>query len=67
MLDRAWPSHLIVSINNKRLSVFSGGFSNVIEIVPLRSDGEPYSTKYEKGFMTPEGAVNYILKKYGKK
>lgn len=67
ILDRNWPFHLIVSINNKRLSVHSGGLNNRIDISPIKDNGHPYPTRYEKGFLTPTGAVNYILRKYGKK
>lgn len=65
-LDYNWPFHLIVYVNNRTLSVYSGGFNNLIEICPLTKDGNPYANRYEKGYLTPEGAVNYILRKYGK-
>ncbi len=64
-LDYQWPFHLIVYINNKKLSIFAGGMSNLIEVMPLKANGSPCSSKYEKSFLTPKGLVNYILRKYG--
>ena len=66
-IDYTWLLHLIVWINGKRLSVYAGGWSNLIEILPLKNTGSPYSSRYERGFLTPAGAVNYILKKYSKR
>lgn len=68
-VDESFPFHLIVYINkySGRLSVYAGGFSNIISIMPLRTDGSPYSNSYyEKSYLTPEGAVNYIKRKYNK-
>ena len=64
-LDNKWPYHLIIYCNNWRLSVYAEGMDRVIEICPLKLDGSPYSNRYEKSFLTPKGAVNYILKRYG--
>lgn len=66
--DPTWPFHLIVYVNSYsgRFSIYAGGFSNLISILPLKSNGSSYKSAYEKSFLTPEGSVNYIKRKYNK-
>lgn len=63
-IDYDYIYHLIININGKRLSIYNSGFDNKIEIARLKINGQPYKNN-EIAFLTPKGAVNYILKKYG--
>lgn len=65
-IDVTHPYHLIVHCN-RAISIYAGGFDNRIDIMPLGVNGRPLNAKYERSFMTPIGAVNYILRKYGVK
>lgn len=47
------------------LSVHAAGWDTRMDVLPLKRDGSPYNSKYERSFMTPKGLINYILKKYG--
>ena len=59
-IDIDYPYHLIVNCN-RLISVHANGFNNKIEVAPTKN-----SARYERAFMTPKGAVNYILRKWGK-
>lgn len=66
--DPKWPFHIIVHVGGKELSVFAGGWGNRIDILQLKKkSGSPFNAKYENCSLTPEGAVNLILRKYGNK
>ena len=63
-IDYSYPYHLIVYCNGS-FSIHNGGFNRRIDFIPLKQNGHPYNIKYERGFMTPRGLVNYILRTYG--
>lgn len=65
ILDYKWPYHLIAYMGNKVISIYSGGWSNLIETLPLKKDGNAYTIGWTRSFKTPEGTVNYLVKKYG--
>lgn len=64
-LDYTYPFHLKVIINGQRLSLHCGGFSKRLELATVDIKGEA-NVNTEVGFMTPRGAVNYILRNWGK-
>jgi len=64
-LNFDYPYQLIVYCNG-RFSLHAGGFDKRIDMIPLKTSGEPCNTKYKRAFQTPKGVVNYILSKYGK-
>lgn len=60
------PFNLIVYTRKGRvLSVHSHGFTNNISILPLKRNGRPFHSKYEVSFVTPDGVVNFIVRRYG--
>jgi hypothetical protein len=65
-LDYEYPYHLIVNCN-RLISVYASGMNKRIDVLHYLNSGKPASGKYERGFMTPKGAVNYIIKKWGSK
>lgn len=59
------PFNLVVYTKKGRvLSVHSSGFSNVVCILPLKRNGRPFNSKYEVAFLTPDGVVNFIVRRY---
>ena len=64
-IDFNFPYHLIVNCNGT-ISVFAGGFDKHIDIQLLTANGKPDNRSPEYCTLTPKGAVNYILRKWGK-
>ena len=65
-IDADFPFHLIIYCNDT-ISAFCGGFDKRIDIQKLTPTGKPDNRSLEQSFMTPKGAVNYILNKWGKR
>jgi len=63
VLDLDWPFHLVTNVG-KKVSIFCGGFARLIEVHPLTLKGGPDKRYEERGFLTPQGAVNYILRRF---
>lgn len=67
IFKRKYPYNLIVACNDRYFSIFIRGFTKRIDMLPYKVTGEAYPAKYERGFMTPQGLVNYILRTYGRR
>lgn len=65
-VDASFPYHLIINCNGV-ISAYCSGFTKAIYIQRLSLDEKPDFRFKEKSFMTPKGATNYILKKWGKR
>ena len=60
--DSKFPYHIIVIWLKMRFSVFCDGFSKRIDIARLTVKGNPDMRTKEVGFMTVEGAFNWLDK-----
>lgn len=55
--------HIVTIVDSVGLfSLYCGGFTKRIDMQKLRCDGNVDKTYEELGFLTPEGAVNKLLK-----
>ena len=64
--DRLWPFHILVPTGEegKNISVYCGGFSEVLEVHPLRKNGSPDRRYRERAFNNPRHAYEYLRRNW---
>ena len=66
ILDANWPYHLITVPKYLSFSIYTGGLNSSIDIARLGKTGHVDKRRKEVTFLTPKGAINYIVKQYNK-
>ena len=59
-----WPYHIIVEAHNRNLSIYCGGFSTVLELMPLNRRGTSDKRYNERSFESVEDLYIYIESKW---
>lgn len=58
--DETFPFHVMTADLGPYVSLWCGGFTKRIDIMPLCRDGTPDLRYKDKSYLTPKGAVNYV-------
>ena len=63
--DKTWPFHVLVPTeDNRMLSIYCSGFNAVLEIQPLRKNGEVDRRYKERAYEGFGGLYNYLTKNW---